>query len=94
MMDDIIQFRPGEHIVYREEDDGAFLFDPNTGNLKYMNRSARLIYGMLDGRHDINEVIRKLQEVYLEAGEEQIRKDVDILLAQLEENGFISAVAS
>ena len=93
MMDDLIQFRPGEHVVYREEDDGAFLFDPNTGNLKYMNRSARLIFGMLDGRHDTDQVIRKLQEEYTDAGADQIRKDVDILLAQLKENGFISAVA-
>ena len=90
---DLIRFRPNDHIVYREEEDGAFLFDPETGNLKYMNRSAKNIYLMLNGQNDTDRVIHNLRELYPDAGAKQIREDVEIFMQQLEENGFISASA-
>jgi hypothetical protein len=93
VMDLMIQFRPNDHIVYREEEDGAFLFDPETGNLKYMNGSAKNIYLMLNGQNDTDSVIHNLQELYPDAGAKQIREDVEILMQQLEENGFITSLA-
>ncbi|MCP4683039.1 MAG: PqqD family protein [Desulfobacterales bacterium] len=90
-MDSLIRFRPNDNIVYREEEDGAFLFDPDTGNLKYMNRSAKEIYLMLNGSNDIDIVIRNIDDLYPDAGMKQIREDVEILMRQLEENGFISS---
>lgn len=89
LMDLMIRFRPNDHIVYREEEDGAFLFDPETGNLKYMNRSAKKIYLMLNGQNDTDRIIGNLQDLYPDAGTKQIREDVEILMQQLEENGFI-----
>ena len=89
----MMRFKPNDHIVYREEEDGAFLFDPETGNLKYMNRSAKKIYLMLNGHNDTDRVIQNLHELYPETGTKQIRKDVEILMQQLEENGFIAAPA-
>ena len=68
VMDLLIRFRPNDHIVYREEEDGAFLFDPKTGNLKYMNRSAKEIYLMLNGYNDTDTVIQNLDELYPDAG--------------------------
>ena len=93
VMDLMIRFRPNDHIIYREEEAGAFLFDPETGNLKYMNRSAKKIYLMLNGQNDTDRVIHNLQELYPDAGTKQIRKDVEILMQQLEENGFIYSLA-
>ena len=93
IMDLLIRFKPNEHIVYREEEDGAFLFDPKTGNLKYMNRSAKEIYLMLNGHTDTDKVIQNLDDLYPDAGMKQIREDVEILMQQLEENGFIFSIA-
>ena len=89
-----MRFKPNDNIVYREEEDGAFLFDPETGNLKYMNRSAKNVYLMLDGHNDTNHVIQNLQELYPDIETKQIREDVKIIIQQLEENGFISAPAA
>jgi len=92
-MDLMIQFKPNDNIVYREEDDGAFLFDPKTGNLKYMNRSAKEIYLMLNGFNNTGMLIQNLEDLYPDAGIKQIQTDVEILIQQLEENGFISSCA-
>ena len=93
VMDLLIRFRPNDHIVYREEEDGAFLFDPKTGNLKYMNRSAKEIYLMLNGHNDTGMVIQNLDDLYPDAGLKQIRQDVEILMQHWEEHDFISSLA-
>jgi len=93
IMDLILRFRPNDHIIYREEEDGAFLFDPETGNLKYMNGAAKNIYLMLNGENNTDSVIHNLRELYPDAKTEQIQEDVEIFMQQLEENDFISASA-
>jgi len=34
--------------VFRQEEDGAFLFDPETGNLKYLNAMGVNVYELCD----------------------------------------------
>lgn len=79
-------------VVYREEEDGAFLFDPETGNLKYMNPSAREAFLMLNGQEDVKQLIHHLLELYPDVDQKQIKKDVGSFLKQLEENKFISSL--
>lgn len=79
-------------VVYREEEDGAFLFDPETGNLKYMNRSAREAFLMLNGQEDVKQLIHHLLELYPDVDQKQIKKDVGSFLKQLEEDKFISSL--
>jgi len=76
------------NIVFREEDDGAFLFDPDTGNLKYLNKSAKETFLMLDGQNDLNQVANRLLELYPDADAKQIINDVESFLKELIENSF------
>ena len=83
------RFKQNEDIVYREEDDGAFLFDPDTGDLRYMNRSGRETFLMLKGDNDIAQVINSMLELYPEVEPIQMQKDVEDFLEDLEESHFI-----
>lgn len=89
-MDKTQRFQRDEKIVYREEDDGAFLFDPDTGNLKYMNRSGKETYLMLNDQTEVDQVIDRLLGLFPDTGRREIEKDVKIFIKELEENGFIS----
>ena len=86
------RFVRNHSVVYREEEDGAFLFDPETGNLKYMNRSAREAFLMLKGQEDVKQLIHHLLELYPDVDQKQIKKDVGSFLKQLEEDEFISSM--
>jgi hypothetical protein len=89
-MDLTRRFVRNPSIVYREEEDGAFLFDPTTGNLQYMNPSAKEVFLMLNGQTDVNQLVRHLLKIYSGVDIKQVQKDVESLLEQLEENTFIS----
>lgn len=88
-MDFTQKFKRNKNIVYREEDDGAFLFNPETGNLKYMNRSGRKAFLLLTGQQDLNQVVNHMLGLYPDANRRLIEKDMETFLKELEENGFL-----
>ena len=81
-------------IVFREEDEGAFLFDPDSGNLKYLNLTGKETFSMLDGEKDIGQLTTELQQQYPDIEPEQIRKDLEDFVKVLEMNNFILSVDS
>lgn len=91
-MDLTKKFVKNPSIVYREEEDGAFLFDPETGNLKYMNHSAKEAFLMLNGQKDVSRLIQYLFTLYPDVDVKIIQNDVEIFLKQLKENRFISSL--
>ena len=52
------------NMVLREEgeEEGAILFDPDTGSVRILNLTAAAIYKLLDGRRTLSEVRKILQE--------------------------------
>ena len=91
-MDSTRRFRKNDSITYREEEDGAFLFDPETGNLKYMNRSAKDIFLILNGQNNVGQVIDQVLVQYNNADAQQIKQDVESFLQDLLTNRFVSLV--
>ena len=88
-MDSAERFKRNETIVYREEDEGAFLFDPDSGDLRYMNQSGKETFLMLNADNDIGKVIHHMLELYPEVEPQQMQEDVKNFLKDLEEIHFI-----
>ena len=79
------------HIVLKEEDEGAFLFDPENGNLKYINRTGKELFVLLDNHDDAQQLVDMLIQRYPEAEPHQLKTDVGDFLHQLKESGFIAS---
>ena len=84
------RYKVNEDIVYREEAAGAFLFDPETGNLKYMNACGKELFLMLRDQNDVSQAIERLTNRFPDTKRSQIENDVEMFLGQLEKNGFIA----
>ena len=93
-MDSTNRYDRNRDIVFREEDEGAFLFDPDSGNLKYLNLTGKETFSMLDGQKDIGQLTIELQEQYPDVEPEQVRKDLEEFLEALKMNNFIQHVDS
>jgi hypothetical protein len=78
-----------DDIVFREEDDGAFLFDPDNGRLCYLNPIGIDIWKLC--RQPIAEeaIINALFESYSGVTQEQIASDCASFLNELERMGFL-----
>ena len=75
--------------IFREEEDGAFLFDPETGNLKYINTMGVNIYQLCDGSMTVGEVTTLVIDNFKDIAREQIETDVKHFLEALVEINFL-----
>jgi hypothetical protein len=74
--------------VLREEDEEAFLFNPETGAIKVLNPTGTFICKLCDGTNDTAGIITKILESF-EAEEENVKKDLDSFLEKTKEMGFV-----
>ncbi len=77
-------------MVFRKEEEGAFLFDPHTGNLKYLNANGVNIYEMCDGRKTVNDMIALLMEFYPGMDIDKIATDTELFLEGLTAMQFLT----
>ena len=61
--------------IFRKEEDGVFLFDLDTGNLKYINEMGVNIYELCDGSLNVGDIAALVMENYKDISREPIEKD-------------------
>jgi len=83
------RLKPNPEMVFRKEEEGAFLFDPHTGNLKYLNANGVNIYELCDGRKTVGEIIAFLMEFYPDMAVEKIAADTELFFETLASMQFV-----
>jgi hypothetical protein len=76
-------------VVFREEEDGSFLFDPDTGDLKCLNPMGNLIWGLCDGRRTLKGIEAEVISHYPSVPPERIHSDLVSFLEGLLETGYV-----
>jgi len=82
--------KPNPEMVFRKEEEGAFLFDPHTGNLKYLNANGVNIYELCDGRKTVGDIIMLLMEFYPDVAVEKIAADTGLFFEGLAAMQFMT----
>ncbi|MES0335811.1 MAG: hypothetical protein SFH39_05560 [Candidatus Magnetobacterium sp. LHC-1] len=79
------------NIIFREEEEGAFLYNHETEDIKIINETARDIirYFIVDGLSK-DDTIAKLNNEYSNLSEDDVFRDFDNFIASLYLNGYIS----
>jgi hypothetical protein len=71
-------------IVYREEEEGAFLFNPQTEALHGINRVGSSICKLLDGKNNLDNIHEAILEQYdVDVEPNQLKKDVKSFFERL-----------
>ena len=70
-------------------EDGGLVVLPGRSEVKVLNPVAIKVFGLLDGRHSLEEIARLVCEEY-EVGREQAEADVRAFVADLEAHGMLA----
>lgn len=71
-------------IVFREEEEGAFLFDPQTDVLRCINKTGAFILKLCDGKRGLDDIcLQVMKEYEVDVTPEQLRTDVEGFLEGL-----------
>ena len=76
-------------IVFREEEDGAFLFDPNTGELKCLNPMGSAIWLLCDGSQSFEQIEQEIIEQYPQTPREDVHHELRAFLQNMYDMGYI-----
>jgi len=85
---EIVRPKAASHIVYREEfDDRIMLFNPDTGKTVGLNSLGVLIWQLLDGHRQIDDIVNEIQNEF-EDVPDGVKADVEEFVANLYEKGM------
>ena len=77
-------------IVLREEDDGAFLFDPIQDALQALNETGVFVFKELNGKNSVDDIVKKVLSQYSDVESDAVKKDVEEFIEQIRARGFLS----
>jgi hypothetical protein len=75
--------------VIRQEDDGAFIFDPVTDELSAVNETGLLVLSQIDGKRTLADIINTVASEFSQVEPEQIGRDVEAFIEGLVTRGLI-----
>ena len=76
-------------VVFREEEEGAFLFHPETGELKCLNPIGSIIWSMCDGQNSADLLEEKISVKYPSVPRDEIHNDLITFLEELFTIGYL-----
>ena len=80
-------------IVVDEEEDGALLFHPETGEVQVLNGTGAYLFGLLDGSRSREDLVDSLMCQYEIGDRQAAEKDVDDFLTALEDKSLVGDAA-
>jgi hypothetical protein len=88
-----VQDKPKRHSghAYRSiGDEGGLVVVPNQSKVQVLNPVGIKVYGMLDGTHTRDEIVRAVMDEF-DVEEQTARTDVDAFLDQLDKEGMLAS---
>lgn len=87
-------FLANPDIVLRTEDDGAFLFDPESGRICYVNEVGITIWRLCKDPVTFPEIVQRVESDYSEIPPGGVAPDCREYLNQLAALGFLTPTAA
>lgn len=84
------RFSANPDIVLRIEDDGAFLFDPDSGRICFVNEIGIAIWRYCGQPVTLSEIIHRIESDYTDVPAQAAMADCRGFLAELEKLGFLT----
>ena len=76
-------------LVFRQEDDGAFIFDPIADNLRCINETGATVFSQLNGKNSVDDILKKLSVDYPDEEQKTLKKDIETFIEELQKRGFL-----
>jgi len=79
-----------DDLIFREIDEEAVIFDPETGSMHSLTKTAALIWKLCDGEHRIDDIVEEILTRF-EAWPEEVREDVEGMVRKFRALGLLKS---
>ena len=84
-------FKQSKDIIFRQEENEAILFNPESSDIVVINSTGCYIWGFLNGNHTKEDILEKIQEKFV-VTKGPAEKDLDKFISDLKTLNFIASV--
>jgi membrane-anchored protein YejM (alkaline phosphatase superfamily) len=84
-----IQPKKGRDIVFRQEEEDAFIFTPDNSAIMTLNETGALVWQMIEKGKGYDGALEALKEEYPQIEEAELKKDLDKFLEEIEKRELI-----
>ena len=81
-----------KNIIFRQEEEEALLFNPDTGMIKVLNPTGVFTWKLCDGKHTRDDIISEILGNFEGEPREKIEQDVDKFLDELKNNNLVNFI--
>lgn len=81
--------RTSAEVVLREEEEGAFLFEPETGELSVLNPVGIRVWKLVKERKTLRDIVDAVVADYEDVERDTVHKDVRAFLGELKTFGYV-----
>lgn len=93
VMSDTTRYIRNPDVGLREEsEDGALLFEPDSGQVKVINPTGLFIWTLCDGSHTVEDMIQAIQNEYDDVPLDVVTEDVQNFVSMMFDTGFLGVV--
>ncbi len=85
-------YRQNKDVIFRQEEDEAILFNPDTSDTIVINSTGCFIWSLLDGKRTKEDIVSEMVRAY-DASVEKLKDDFTKYIADLEARNFIEKVS-
>ncbi len=78
-------------IIFREEGEEGFLFNPETEEVKILNSLGMFIWKLCDGKHSREEIAEEITQEYDSQSIDEVKTDLEKFLKELKGLNLINA---
>jgi len=78
-----------EHILFREEENGAFLFNVNYNLLKAVNETGKDIIKFIQEKKSFSRIVESMSIEYEDVADVRLEEDVKRFIYQLMEQNYL-----
>ncbi len=84
----MVSYVTSKRLVFRREEEGAFLFDPDTGSLYCLNDTGAILYERCREGATFEELLLALTSTY-DVEADKAREDLHAFLTDMKERGLL-----
>jgi hypothetical protein len=76
-------------IIEQELDNEMILSNPDSGDIHILNETAKLVWVLIDGKHNMDAIEQIIKERFLTNNINNVKEDLERILSELKNKGLL-----
>lgn len=79
-------------VLRKEKEEGGFLYNPDTNQIKVLNTTGLFVWHLCDGLHSLDDIVQGVKDNFEDVPSEHVATQISSFLNELMTSQFVGVV--